>query len=103
VRRESSNSICKQFSAERFSWMQVYCATHREDRMMRAATVLMVDALLIACLGTTLVWAYPTTAERTADAPKATASVETPQAPRPATQIRVILPPPWESNVQATR
>ena len=70
---------------------------------MRAAAVLMAGALLIAGLGTTLAWAYPTTADRTADAPRAKASIETPQAPRPATQIRVILPAPWESNVQATR
>lgn len=71
--------------------------------MMKAAAVLTAEALLIAGLVTTAAWAYPTTAERTADASKGKASVETPQAPRPTTQIRVILPAPWESNVQATR
>jgi hypothetical protein len=70
---------------------------------MRATAVLITGALLIAALITTAAWAYPTTAERIPDAPKVKAPVETPQPPRPGTQIRVILPAPWESNVQAAR
>lgn len=71
---------------------------------MRVATVRTIETLLIAGMFTTAAWAYPTTADRTADAPKTKASsAEMPQAPRPATQIRVILPAPWEPNVQATR
>ena len=70
---------------------------------MRAAATLIAEALLIAGLVTTAAWAYPTTADRTADALRAKGSVEAPQSPRPATQIRVILPAPWESNIQAAR
>ena len=69
---------------------------------MKVTATLIAGALLVAGLATT-VRAYPTTAERTADTPKAKTSVETPQAPRPTTQIRVILPAPWEPNIQATR
>jgi hypothetical protein len=70
---------------------------------MKTPAALIAAALIIVALITTAAWAYPTTAERTADAPRAKAAVETPQAPRPATQIRVILPAPWESNNQPTR
>jgi hypothetical protein len=70
---------------------------------MRIAAILIANALLIAGLATTAVWAYPTTADRTADIPKVKDTVEAPQAPQPTTQIRVILPAPWVSSVQATR
>ncbi len=70
---------------------------------MRVDAPLIVGALLIAGLATTAVWAYPTTADRTADTPKVKASVETPQPPPPTSQIRVILPAPWEHNIPATR
>ncbi len=70
---------------------------------MRAVTTMTASALLIAGLATTAVWAYPTMAERTTDAPKAKSSVETPAPSPPASQIRVILPAPWEPNLQATR
>lgn len=69
---------------------------------MRAAAILIADALLVAGLATTAVWAYPTTAERTADAGKAKVSVETSQPP-PVTPIRVILPAPWQSDAQTRR
>jgi hypothetical protein len=70
---------------------------------MRTAAILIANALLIAGLATTAVRAYPTTADRTAYTPRVKDTVETPQAPRPTTRIRVILPAPWESSVQATR
>ena len=69
---------------------------------MKTAVVVMANAVLIATIGTTMAWAYPTTAERTPDTGKLKASADAPQPPA-ATQIRVILPAPWETSAPAKR
>ena len=69
---------------------------------MKTAVVVMASAVLIATIATTVAWAYPTTAERTPDTGTLKVSAGPPQSP-PATQIRVILPAPWETSAPAKR
>lgn len=69
---------------------------------MKITIAVMAAALSIATIATTVAWAYPTTAERTADIGKSRLSVEAPPS-QTAMQIRVILPAPWKSNAPAKR
>jgi hypothetical protein len=71
---------------------------------MRTAAALMAAVLLAASIATTAVWAYPTMADRGGESAKVQVAAELPQeTPRPAPQIRVVLPAPWETSSQAKR
>ncbi len=71
---------------------------------MKTAAALMAAALLTVSMATTVAWAYPTMADRGEEPRKVQVAAEVPPTPpQPATQTRVVLPPPWETNTHAKR
>lgn len=71
---------------------------------MKTAAALIATALLTASMANTVAWAYPTMADRGEESRKVQVASEVPPTPsQRATQTRVVLPPPWETDAQSKR